>query len=151
MVQYDREVHVDFTCVKGDISRRFARIDFIIQMSGVVFALEVDEHAHFDPDYDCDLRRMFDVYSSLLESIKGKPMVWIRYNPDKFTKDGIKQDIPRKKRMEKILMFMTKFQSSGKPMEIVYMFYSVDENENPTIWSQPNFGADVLHICKSVI
>ncbi|KAL4856933.1 hypothetical protein ACK3TF_002970 [Chlorella vulgaris] len=47
-------------------------------MATHVIALEVDENAHRASSYDCENRRVIDIFNSY----GGSPLVFIRYNPD---------------------------------------------------------------------
>lgn len=54
------------------------RPDFVYDMSTHVIALEVDENAHRASSYDCENRRVLDIFNSY----GGSAVVFIRYNPD---------------------------------------------------------------------
>jgi hypothetical protein len=61
-IDHKREHRVTFTC----LGQTYASIDFLIIINGVVIYLEVDEHQHERYGIGCDVKRMYDVYASLI-------------------------------------------------------------------------------------
>ena len=56
----------------------------------------MDEQAHRTYDLRCELLRMAE--ASL--AYGGRPVHWIRYNPDSFKIDGLSRRMPRQQRMD---------------------------------------------------
>ena len=74
------------------------RMDFVYEWAEGVLILEYDEHMHSDRNKRCELVRMANV----TQGYGGRPVFWIRYNPDAFKVNGSTLTTTRKKR-EKIL------------------------------------------------
>ena len=69
--------------IDGGCSKR--RPDILVDMGSHVIIIEVDEHQHTDYETTCeDVRNM-----QLWEDVQCRPIVFIRFNPDKYTKQGI--------------------------------------------------------------
>ena len=98
-IKYTREHRVDFSCSAeaaetGERSRRFARVDFVIDVTvagraGVIF-LEVDEGQHRFGGYSvgCDTARMARIVEALAFEGNTLPILFVRYNPDAFRVGG---------------------------------------------------------------
>ena len=124
-IPFERNVVVDFKCALPDRTQTHARLDFVVYMPQVLFFVEVDQWQHTGPTYSiiCDLKRMTDVYASLLVGGNERPVVWVRYNPDSFRIDGISKKITTKARLETLSQCIQTYVPRG-PFEIAYMFYS---------------------------
>ena len=72
------------------------RIDFLFKSPIQVVALEVDEFGHKDYDLRCELLRMAEAF----HGFGGRPVHWIRYNPDAFKIDGVTRKMPRAELMD---------------------------------------------------
>ena len=72
------------------------RVDFVFKSPVQVVALEVDEQAHRTYDLRCELVRMAE--ASL--AYGGRPVHWIRYNPDSFKIDGVGRRMSQAARMD---------------------------------------------------
>lgn len=70
------------------------RPDFTFEVATHVVVLEVDEFEHARPGYECDNRRMLDVYNAY----GGMPVVFVRYNPDTPEIDGRRRAMPSQRR-----------------------------------------------------
>ncbi len=116
---YDKSI--DTICTKK-------RPDFVIQGLYRTIVIEVDEFQHIRYTDDCECKRMVDIYQSV-----GENTTFIRYNPDSFTINGIKQDISQQEKEEKLLSWINtlKKRETTIPLSVVYLFYDeYDKNNN---------------------
>ena len=74
---HQREFRVKFD--QNETAKKFARLDGIVIVDGVIVCLEVDENGHHD--YECDEHRMHLVTAELLKSYPGYVVSWVRVNP----------------------------------------------------------------------
>lgn len=158
-IVFDRESQIDFKCALGnDISQSFARIDFIVQRPDIrtVFLIEVDEFSHSSESYQlsCELRRMTDAVTSMM--VKQPDVlhwVWIRYNPDRFTIDKVKQKITVQDRLASLVKILKTHQSI-QGMEIIYLYYSSHTNafgiKNPDIFNNSDFHHVLKPLCSVI-
>jgi hypothetical protein len=63
------------------------RPDFVFKFVDRIVILEVDENQHKSYPEECERIRMFNI----TQSFGGKPVFWIRYNPDSFKSKNEKQ------------------------------------------------------------
>lgn len=100
------------------------RPDFVFESPSHVVVLEVDEFEHAQPGYECDNRRMLDVFSAY----GGTPVVFLRYNPDAPTIGGEKRKFSTAKRKSVLLSELRAAleQPPRRALSIVRLFYSGD-------------------------
>lgn len=127
-IPFAREHSISFSCISD--ANKYARIDFVIELNGGIIFLEVDEHQHrFGYDsVNCDLKRMSYVMESLVYGGNTLPILWLRYNPNVYRVNGIKQLIRQYEREEILVDFMRNW-SPGSDMEIKYFFYNLVDGE----------------------
>lgn len=99
------------------------RPDFIFFRGTYYIIVEVDEHQHTDRPCECEQIRMVNISQSL-----GKPTIFIRYNPDKYSKKigGRKMDFESyNKRMETLHRWIIKCASTvpDNYLEVVQLFF----------------------------
>ena len=68
--------------IDGGCSKR--RPDLLVDLGTHVVILEIDEQQHNDYDTTCEQARNM----SLWEDVQCRPITFIRFNPDKYTKEG---------------------------------------------------------------
>lgn len=68
--------------VDGGCSKR--RPDLLVDMGTHVVIVEIDEQQHTDYDTTCEQVRNMNLW----EDVQCRPIVFIRFNPDKYTKGG---------------------------------------------------------------
>ena len=159
----DREVHVDFACALGtEVGQKFARIDFVYQRlaDGAVFLIEMDEYSHSSEGYllSCECRRMMDATTSLLmaqnkplqQHQKQQTITWVRFNPDQFSVGGVKCRVPVKDRYTRLLTFLRTHRPS-QVLEIVYFYYSCDDDNSPSILNMTDFPAALKPHCMLIM
>jgi len=155
-IVFDRELQVDFKCAFGnDRGQKCAKIDFTIHKGDTLFLQEIDEHEHDWYDQSCETRRMMDTYTSLLIANPGiKHIVWIRYNPNSFEIDEVKQKVSTKNRQQKLLEILNTYKAT-KPMEILYMYYSSRWSDTlqdfiPIIFDDSDYASELKTLCNII-
>mgnify|MGYP001224982345 CR=1 FL=1 len=69
--------------IDGGCSKR--RPDLCVDMGSHIIIIEIDEHQHTDYDTTCEQMRNMNLW----EDVQCRPIVFIRFNPDKYTKNGL--------------------------------------------------------------
>lgn len=101
------------------------RPDFRFDDPTHVTVLEVDENQH--RLYECERARMFNLCQA-----SWKPHVFIRYNPDPFTRDGVWCDPSDSHRHKKLLEVVAAcrglppIESAADLVRVTYLFYDHD-------------------------
>jgi hypothetical protein len=107
-----------------------------------LFLLEVDEHQHESYPQACDTARMYNVFETLTLGGNTLPIVFIRYNPDKFTIDDDEIKVSKPERMEQVYDFITTYSHNGKQYAITYFFYDLVD-DNLAILGDPEYNEEV--------
>ena len=68
--------------IHGGCSKR--RPDLLIDLGNQIVIIEVDENQHIDYDCSCENKRIME----LSQDIGHRPIVFIRFNPDDYDKNG---------------------------------------------------------------
>lgn len=141
----------DFTVINdrqnSDIiacSGRKYKPDILMDCGLFFIDVEIDEYQHNHESYHsddtayfnyCEDIRMINIAQSLTVSYEGLPTVFIRYNPDRFKKDGETIRFYRKKRLEKLDGLIEKLLKipPKNPITVYKMFYDISEGENQYI------------------
>ena len=133
---------IDFTCVGEDRHGCRAFIDYLITIKdrtgtgGIIF-LEVDEHQHEWYEITCEIRRMTDVYHTLILEGNTLPILFVRYNPNSYSINSVKQSTPKRER-ESTLLELLNNVNFERPFAIQYMYYDTLENK-PEIFTHPDY------------
>ena len=112
-VEFRREV----TIWLNRDSKRFIRVDFMIEAENRMVIVEVDEHQHALYDKVKERERQ----EQLLETISGKVHL-IRFNPNSFCVDGVPQRATHNERHRALLAAVLEDIAETK---ITYLFYDV--------------------------
>ena len=111
------------------------RPDFLLDCITYCIVLEVDENQHTKynnqqtgTNYDCETTRMFNIYQTI-----GMKTIFIRYNPDDYKVDGVKQNITKIKRHGILLKYLNTMMLQNPEnldhLSVTYLFYNdFDEN-----------------------
>ncbi|MBL4898435.1 MAG: hypothetical protein JKX76_02180 [Colwellia sp.] len=84
-----------------------------------VVILEVDENQHNTGSYsDCDTRRMIKI----AQNIGGPPVIFVRYNPDPYRRNGEKLNPTQNKRHKKLLETLYINTSTGHRIYTINTF-----------------------------
>jgi hypothetical protein len=70
--------------ITGGCSRR--RPDLLLDLIDQVIIVEIDENQHIEYDCSCENKRIME----LSQDLAHRPIVFIRFNPDEYEKDGTK-------------------------------------------------------------
>ena len=147
-IDFKREHQVSFSCNGGT----FCRIDYLYINKGVIFAIENDEHQHEAYALSCEVRRMVEVKSVFVQDDNNLPLVWIRYNPDKFNKGENKVKINKKDRVKEIIKLMGKLsdESNLPPLSIYYCYYDTNEDGDLCVLDDPDFPEDLKSLTSYI-
>ena len=104
-------------------SRRYIRVDFIVEAENRVIILEVDEHQHALYDKNQELERQ----EQLLETVTGKVHL-IRYNPHTFSINEQPQRVSHNERHRALLEAILENISETK---VTYLYYDVTSETSP--------------------
>ncbi len=108
----------DETIDGGECSRR--RPDFFYDMGSHCVIVECDEDQHKGRECKCEQQRMIEIHQSL----EGRPLLFIRYNPDDYKISGEKMDTPEKARLDMLSKILLEASVSiGDGLSAVYLFY----------------------------
>lgn len=145
----EREHQIDFkSCGIGT----FSRIDGVTIQNGILFFIENDENQHKFNVLSCETKRMMDIKCALIQDGNDMPLVFIRFNPDKFTINDKRVYIPKKDRLKKcadLIKTISINKDTLMTLNIYYMYYNVTDN-NLNILSDPDFPEE-MKPCVKVI
>jgi hypothetical protein len=105
----------------------YYRPDFSYEWDEGVLLLEYDEQMHSDRNKRCELVRMAQMYPGY----GGRPLFWIRFNPDAFNVADVALNATREERevvLLKMLQDMVGNADYGHPMTICYICYDKKES-----------------------
>ena len=104
-------------------SRRYIRVDFIVEAEDRVIIVEVDEHQHALYDRAKERERQ----EQLLEAIPGKVHL-VRINPHAFSINGQPQRVSHNERHRALLAAILENISETK---VTYLYYDVTSETSP--------------------
>ncbi len=83
--------------------------------------VECDEDQHRGRPCECEQKRMIEIHQSL----EGRPVIFLRYNPDDYKINGVKMDTPEKVRLDTLSKMLMEVSLSPPkvPLSAVYLFY----------------------------
>jgi hypothetical protein len=103
------------------------RPDFAYEWAEGVLLLEYDEQMHSDRNKRCELVRMAEMYPGY----GGRPLFWIRFNPDAFKVAGVTHITTRKTREAVLLRMLQEMVGNADYdhfMTICYICYNKNES-----------------------
>ena len=123
---FDYQVYIPFRACNLKSETTCAYVDFVIYKAWGILILEVDEdqHKHYGPM--CDVRRDFDIASSIMLESTQK-IVIIRYNPDCFRVGNHTISITKKEREQKLLDVVLNIKEP-ESFERLFLFYDKDSS-----------------------
>lgn len=112
------------------------RPDFLFDCITYCLILEVDENQHTKynnqqtgTNYDCETVRMFNIFQTI-----GMKTIFIRYNPDDYKVNGIKQNITKNKRHGILLKCLNTMMKQNPEkldhLSVVYIYYDDFDEKN---------------------
>lgn len=150
-IDFEREHHVKFDCWNDS----FARLDFLVLRHSCCILLEVDEGEHEWYGIECEVSRMTKVHAAMAIEGNTLPLLFIRYNPHAFRVDGQLHTVRTRDRLDRLVQFIEKWQSSAdNPLEVQYMFYSCEQMQSGlslNIWSDEAYNSEVRACCRDPI
>ena len=69
--------------INGGCSKR--RPDLLLDLGYQILIIEIDENQHIDYDRSCENKRIME----LSQDMGHRPIIFIRFNPDEYEKNGI--------------------------------------------------------------
>jgi hypothetical protein len=140
-IECDTEVHISFRCVL-DTPTAFSRIDAVIYLPSrnLRILLEIDEDQHKGYPAGCDVVRMNNTGACIRVSGEEANLLWIRFNPDAYTVDGVTQ---RTRIVDRHAALLRTIETHvpGQGMEVVYMYYDMAGGV-PCVLSEPDYPAE---------
>ncbi len=160
MYAVDSECHIRYAygCVP-DPDRFCSRLDFhIVGITSAIVIVECDENGHRDYELSCELTRMEQTHESILKAqyadmVKAMgeetallapqlPVVFVRFNPDAHTVDGVSIRNDRKQKEVELLKVLHDIDKGDIELphilNIVYVGYDLIDGE-PAVLSDPDF------------
>jgi hypothetical protein len=121
---------IEDSILKGKYCFRKFRPDILIASPELSIMVECDENEHKYYNKSCELARMDTLLHELEDS---KRRIIIRWNPDSYSIEGVKQKTTRKERLEKLKQLILDIIHGKVNVNtlVYYMFYS-DDNVNIT-------------------
>lgn len=100
------------------------RPDVLIDLGDRILIVEVDENQHASYPLECELTRM----GRIAQTLGGPPVVFIRWNPDGFSMNGVKQKVPWAQRYDVLVSWMRFARTCHLPVNshnyiATYLFY----------------------------
>ena len=118
-VTFEREVVVNFC---GEVERRHARVDFTIYRDWGTDIVECDEAQHHHYPIGCDAGRMLNVFAEILKrGDRAGKLRFIRYNPDAYKVDSVKQKTLQRDRQAALLKVLN--SPPDQQFSASYLFY----------------------------
>jgi len=138
-----REQRLEFGKCISTKEGKYCNIDFVLMTDNYLVAVECDEMQHKVYPVSCEVRRMNDAYTSILTSgnSSGNGGVhWIRYNPDSFKVNGVRQHYSTKDRLNKLKETISSLQKNppNQSFTITYLFYDTTDG-TPSVISDSDF------------
>ncbi len=155
---YHREYQINFKCING--TQKYARIDFLLILHGIVCLLEVDENQHKDYMQMCELTRVSQVYEMFTMNGNTMPVLFIRYNPDEYKVNNKKKIFNKKDREQRLIEYLEKDikemvdRKTIKPLSMTYMYYDVYQYNDKTflqVHGEDDYYNEMKKICNEPI
>ena len=125
--EYKREKYINLRSLTPPSKRSRASIDFVFGVHGGLVFLEVDESQHASYKENYDMERMYDVMRAYKNGGNTLPVLWIRFNPDKFLINKEQPKISKKTRIKMLIEYLRDMTLDGEPpLQVKYAFYNDD-------------------------
>lgn len=136
------------------LGRKFINIDGVIRVpeTNLIVFVEIDEQQHKDATlYSIpeELSRMEDATAGMRYAGSHAHILWIRFNPNTYTVNGVRTNESISHRVDAIKEFIDEFSPSADEMTIVYAFYDVEDDEATIIHNDEFF--EELRDCVQTI
>jgi hypothetical protein len=114
------------------------RPDILIDSNTHFIVIEIDENQHENYNVNCEMARMNNIYIAL-----GLPVIFLRYNPDTFFLNNIKNEIKQNDRLNILferINYYKEYTFNDIPLIIEKIFYN---NVNNIYFEQINFEINI--------
>ncbi len=131
-IKHSKELHIrdvllanDFVFVHDKIANGSEcgkeRPDFVFYHDSHIVILEVDENQHSTYPCECEQIRMINI----TQTFGGMPVLWMRYNPDAYHKDGQLVKVSLRQREAHLIQWLkwSRDYQSQHLAEVLYLFY----------------------------
>ena len=121
------------------------RPDFYFQGSKAVEIInDLDERQHKKMRYtkEKEISRMVTIYHDIQLTKKGKEVLFIRYNPDRYKGKQL-TDKERMVELDRVQRWALNLESIGTPLGVIYLFYDGYDGSNKIIPININQGIDL--------
>ena len=141
----DHEPSLLNKAIHGNLSLRY-RPDIYYDLGDRALIVEVDEHQHESYPESCEAKRMLEITMTV-----GVPVIFLRYNPDRYQDpDGITRRIGKPRRLkdleERVLQWANRPRDEWpRFFQAEYLRYS-DARENPCREALDACLSDVFHL-----
>jgi hypothetical protein len=137
---FKRQHYVNFQCAVSEETWSFS--DAVLLFRNTVVILEVDEHQHAAYGITCDLKRMGLTVESLRLEGNTQRIVFIRYNPDAFTVNGVTKRTSRQERHDALIALLRELETEPdapgvEDVRTYYLFYDTTDGV-PDIFDAAN-------------
>ena len=142
-IPFEEKTTIDFMCVNKEAPKYRAFPDFVIYCEHGQIILSVDEHQHRSYPDGCDVKRINNVMTSLVQSGMDLCIFWIRYNPHSFLIEDVKLKstrVPKRNREVELLRIIRDLMANGfhtptPRLGISYLYYDMDQRCVPLLSS----------------
>ena len=141
-IVFDREVLISYrNCGENDT---WAKLDFVVYHAHELVIISVDEFQHHDYEIVCEVSRMSKVVTAIRASGDERAIAWLRFNPDTFSVDGVKQRVPIKERGDRLIETISQERPAiSNGVSITYLYYDsitcLDGSYRPEILGSPEY------------
>ena len=119
---------------------RIFRTSFACSLKTIPYVFvgnDEDEHRGYetiDCHKQCEFGRMGNIYSKVKKPDMYHPMVYIRFNPHKYTKKGVEYNPPIRDRFETLYdlicsIYNGSYKIKNQGLSIIYMYYSTEKED----------------------
>jgi hypothetical protein len=121
-IRYVREFSISF-CGRA---RKYARLDFLMEVpfGWVIFEVDERQHSQYAVSYEC--QRMGLVFAEFTKRCPGNLHI-IRYNPDAYKEHGLVVKPTQEKRASEIRRAIEHVPEAEARLTITYLFYRSNE------------------------
>jgi len=129
---FSRQHYVSFRCAVSDAT--WAYTDALLLFRNTVVILEVDEDQHDSYGVSCDVKRMALIVETLRTEGCSQRIVFVRYNPDGFSVNGVARRTYRKGRHDALIALLRELEHEpdapgAEDVRTFYMFYDTTDGE----------------------
>jgi hypothetical protein len=154
-IVYEREVRITFCDDREEDNTKWALTDGVTYTKWGAIIWECDEHEHkfANGGVSCEVSRINNVITQILKQQPGANFHVLRFNPDAFTIEGVRQVWSRRinvKKRYRALAEAALFEPQT-PLVMTYMFYSREEGQVlPSVTYDPAFPEEWRSIVRFI-